>query len=163
MGSPLNLFLSLTNDCRVTLRRKHTPFIIFGSFRASYGNIPGDNGPDVSWNLRNGLVPPDRSLHNPLRRRRGAAACTDKEHVITGLLHQEEGGFAILFKGKGTRPPGAGDARGGRAQGQRVHPVLQQPPGGDGLDLAGGGGLLTAVSSRYEAKHKVISFTELVP
>ena len=42
----------------------------------------------LSWNLRNGLVPPDRSLRDTLRRRRGPAACTDKEHLITGMLPQ---------------------------------------------------------------------------
>ena len=53
-----------------------------------------------SWNLRNGLVPPDRSLRDTLWRRRGLAACTDKEHLITGMLPQE-GGFAIMLQETG--------------------------------------------------------------
>ena len=51
----------------------------------------------LSWNLRNGLVPPDRSLRDTLRRRQGPAACTDNEHLITGMLPQE-GGFAIMLQ-----------------------------------------------------------------
>ena len=54
----------------------------------------------LSWNLRNGLVPPDRSLRDTLRRRRGPAACTDKEQLITGMLPQE-GGFAIMLQETG--------------------------------------------------------------
>ena len=54
----------------------------------------------LSWNLRNGLVPPDRSLRDTLRWRRGPAACTDKEHLITGMLPQE-GGFAIMLQETG--------------------------------------------------------------
>ena len=54
----------------------------------------------LSWNLRNGLVPPDRSLRDTLRRRRGPAACTNKEHLITGMLPQE-GGFTIMLQETG--------------------------------------------------------------
>ena len=54
----------------------------------------------LSWNLRNGLIPPDRSLRDTLRRRRGPAACTDKEHLITGMLPRE-GGFAIMLQETG--------------------------------------------------------------
>ena len=54
----------------------------------------------LSWNLRNGFVPPYRSLRDTLRRRRGPAACTDKEHPITGMLPQE-GGFAIMLQETG--------------------------------------------------------------
>ena len=54
----------------------------------------------LSWNLRNGLVLPDRSLRDTLRRRQGPAACTDKEHLITGMLPQE-GGFAIMLQQTG--------------------------------------------------------------
>ena len=54
----------------------------------------------LSWNLRNGLVPPDRSLRDALWRRRGPAACTDKVHLITGMLPQE-GGFAIMLQETG--------------------------------------------------------------
>ena len=50
-----------------------------------------------SWNLRNSLVPPDWSLRDTLRRRRGPAARTDKEHLITGVLSRE-GGFAIMLQ-----------------------------------------------------------------
>ena len=42
-----------------------------------------------SWNLRNCLVPPDPFYRDTLRRRRGPAACTDKEHLINGMLPQK--------------------------------------------------------------------------
>ena len=54
----------------------------------------------LSWNLRNGLVPPDQSLPDTLYRRRGPAACNDKEHLITGMLPRE-GGFAIMLQETG--------------------------------------------------------------
>ena len=49
----------------------------------------------------------DRSHRDTLRRRRGPAACIDKEHLITGMLPRE-GGFAIMLQetrtcGSGTR------------------------------------------------------------
>ena len=54
----------------------------------------------LSWNLRYGLVPPDRSLRERLRRRQGLAACTDKEHLITSML-SHAGGFAIILQETG--------------------------------------------------------------
>ena len=50
--------------------------------------------------MRNGLLPQDRSLRDTLRQRRGPAACTNKEHLITGML-PEEGGFAIMLQETG--------------------------------------------------------------
>ena len=50
--------------------------------------------------MRNVLVPPDGSLRNSLQRRRGPAPCTDKEHVIRGMLPQE-GGVAIMVQETG--------------------------------------------------------------
>ena len=53
------------------------------------GSLQEDTADDtlwlLSWNLRNGLVPPDRSLEDTLWWRQGPAACTDKEHLISGM------------------------------------------------------------------------------
>ena len=80
--------------------------------------------------------------------------------------HATPGG-GLCRHAPGNRDPhlGAGDARGRGAPGQGVHPLLQQPAGGDGshFHLERGGGLLTAVSSKYVAEHEVLSFTEIVP
>ena len=44
-----------------------------------------------------------------------------------------------------------------------MHPLLQHPTRGDGSTSASrGGGLLTAVSSKYAAEHEVLSFTDIV-
>ena len=117
----------------------------------------------LSWNLRNGCVPPDRSLRDTLRRRRGLAACTDKEHLITGML-PEEGGFAIMLKETGIPT---------RAQEMHVAAALRDkgyiPFFSSWLAETGatstsrGGGLHTAVSSKYVAEPEVLSFTEIVP
>ena len=69
----------------------------------------------LSWNLRNGLVRPDWSLRDRLRQRRWQAACTNKEHLITGML-PKEGGFAIMLQETGIATHGA--------PGQGVHPLL---------------------------------------
>ena len=108
----------------------------------------------LSWNLRSGLVPPDRSLRDTLRQRRGPAACTDKEHLITGMLPQE-GGFAT------------------RAQEMHVAAALQDKgytaffssrlAETGATSSSRGGGLLTASSSKYVAEHEVLGFTEIVP
>ena len=117
----------------------------------------------LSWNLRNGLVPPDRSLRDTLRRRRGPAACTDKEHLITGMLPQE-GGFAIMLQETGIA-----------TRAQEMHAAAALPDKGytayfssrlaetGATSTSRGGGLLTAVSSKYVAEHEVLSFTEIVP
>ena len=115
------------------------------------------------WNLRNGLVPPDRSLRDTLRRRQGPAACTDKEDLITGMLPQE-GGFATMLQETGIAT---------RAQEMHVAAALRDkgytPFFSSRLAETGatstsrGGGLLTAVSSKYVAEHEVLSFTEIVP
>ena len=54
----------------------------------------------LSWDLRNSLVPADKSRRDTLRRPRGPAACTAKEYLITGMLSQE-GGFAIMLQETG--------------------------------------------------------------
>ena len=117
----------------------------------------------LSWNLRNGLVPPDRSLRDTLRRRRGPAACTDKGHLITGMLPRE-GAFAIMLQETGIAT---------RAQEMHVAAALRDkgytPFFSSRLAEKGatstsrGGGLLTAVSSKYVAEHELLSFTETVP
>ena len=131
------------------------------------GSLQEDTADDalwlLSWNLRNGLVPPDWSLRDALRRRREPAACTDKEHLITGMLPQE-GGFAIMLQETGIAT---------RAQEMHVAAALRDkgytPFFSSRLaetaatSTSRGGGLLTAVSSKYVAEHEVLSFTEIVP
>ena len=117
----------------------------------------------LSWNLRNGLVQPDRSLRDTLRRRRGPAACTDKEHLISGMLPQE-GGFAIMLQETGiaTRAQTKHVAAALRDKGYT--PFFSMRLGETGAtSTSRGGGLLTAVSSKYVAEHEVLSFTEIVP
>ena len=117
----------------------------------------------LSWNLRNGLVPPDRSLQDTLRRRRGPAACTDKEHLITGMLPQE-GGFAIMLQEMGiaTRAQEMHVAAALRDKGYTAFFSSRLAETG-ATSTSRGGGLLTAVSSKYVAEHEVLSFTENVP
>ena len=74
------------------------------------------------------------------------------------------GGLCHHAPGNRDRHPGTGDARGRGTPGQGVHPLLQQPAGGDWANSTSrGGGLLTAVSSKYVAEHEVLSFTEIIP
>ena len=110
----------------------------------------------LSWNLRNGLVPPDRSLRDTLRRRRGPAACTDKEHLITGMLPQE-GGFAIMLQETGiaTRVQEMHVAAALRDKGYTAFLSSQLAETG-ATSTPRGGGLLTAVSSKYVAEHEVL-------
>ena len=117
----------------------------------------------LSWNLRNGLVPPDRSLRDTLRRHRGPAACTDKEHLITGMLPQE-GGFAIMLQETGiaTRAQEMHVAAALRDKGYTAFFSSRLAETGATF-TSRGGGLLTAVSSKYVAEHEVLSFTEIVP
>ena len=117
----------------------------------------------LSWNLRNGLVPPDRSPRDTLRRRRGPAACTDKEHLITGMLPQE-GGFAIMLQETGiaTRAQEMHVAAALRDKGYTAFFSSRLAETG-ATSTSRGGGLLTAVSSKYVAEHEVLSFTEIVP
>ena len=117
----------------------------------------------LSWNLRNGLVPPDRSLRDTLRRRRGPAACTDKEHLITGMLPQE-GGFAIMLQETGiaTRAQEMNVAAALRDKGYTAF-FSSRLAETEATSTSRGGGLLTAVSSKYVAEHEVLSFTEIVP
>ena len=117
----------------------------------------------LSWNLRNGHVPPDRSLRDTLRRRRGPAACTDKEHLITGMLPQE-GGFAIMLQETriATRAQEMHVAAALRDKGYTAFFSSRLAETG-ATSTSRGGGLLTAVSSKYVAEHEVLSFTEIVP
>ena len=117
----------------------------------------------LSWNLRNGLVPPDWSLRDTLQRRQGLAACTDKEHLITCMLPRE-GGFAIMFQETGIA-----------VRAQEMHLAAALRDKGDtpffssrlaetgAASASSGGCLLTAVSSKYVAEHVVLSVTEIVP
>ena len=117
----------------------------------------------LSWNLRNGLVPPDRSLRDTLRRRWGPAPCTDKEHLITGMLLQE-GGFAIMLQETGiaTRAQEMHVAAALRDKGYTAFFSSRLAETG-ATSTSRGGGLLTAVSSKYVAEHEVLSFREIVP
>ena len=116
-----------------------------------------------SWNLRNGFVPPDRSLRDTLRRRWGPAACTDKEHLITGMLPKEEG-FAIMLQETGiaTRAQEMHVAAALRDKGYTAFFSSRLAETG-ATSTSRGGGLLTAVSSKYVAEQEVLSFTEIVP
>ena len=111
----------------------------------------------TSWNLRNGLVPPDRSLRDTLWRPRGPAACTDKEHLITGMLPRE-GGFDIMLQETGivTRAHEMHVAAALRDKGYTPFFSSQLAETG-ATSTSRGGGLLTAVSSKYVAEHEVLS------
>ena len=108
-------------------------------------------------------VPPDRFLRDTLRRRRGPAACTDKERLITGMLSQE-GGFAIMLQETGIAT---------RAQEMHMDAALldkgctpffsSRLAETKATSTSRGQGLLTAVSSKYVAEHEELSFTEMVP
>ena len=86
----------------------------------------------------------------------------DKEHLITGMLPQE-GGFAIMLQETGIAT---------RAQEMQVAAALRNkgytPYFSSRLAETGatstsrGGGLLTAVSSKYVAEQEVLSFTEIL-
>ena len=117
----------------------------------------------LSWNLRNGLVTPDRSLQDTLRRRQGAAACTDKKHLITGMLPRE-GGFAIMLQETGIAR-WAQEMHVAAALGDKGYtPFFSSRLADTGAtSTSRGGGLLIAVSSKYVAEHEVLSFTEIVP
>ena len=117
----------------------------------------------LSWNLRNSLVPPNRSSRDTLWPRRGPAACTDKEHLITGMLPQE-GGFAIMLQETGiaTRAQEMHVAAALRDKGYTAFFSSRLAETG-ATSTSRGGGLLTTVSSKYVAEHEVLSFTEIVP
>ena len=117
----------------------------------------------LSWNLRNGLIPPDRSLRHTLRRRRGPAACTDKEHLITGMLPRE-GGFAIMLQETGIATRAQEMHVAAALRDKRYTPFFSSRLAQTGVtSTSRGGGLLTAVSSKYVAEHEALSFTEIVP
>ena len=128
---------------------------------------PGGQGEDalwlLSWNLRNGLVPPDRSLRDTLRRRRGPAACTDKEHLITSMLPQE-GGFAIMLQDTGIATRAHEMHVAAALRGKGCTPFFSSQLAKTGAtSTSRGGGLHTAVSSKYVAEHEVLNFTEIFP
>ena len=117
----------------------------------------------LSWNLRNGLVPPDRSLQDTLWRRRGPAACTDKEHLITGMLPQE-GGFAIMLQETGIASQAQEMHVAAALRDKRYTAFFSSRLAETGAtSTSRRAGLLTAVSSKYVAEHEVLSFTEIVP
>ena len=103
-------------------------------------------------------VPPG---HTPAAQ--GPAACTDKEHLITGMLPQE-GGFAIMLQETGiaTRAQEMHVAAALRDKGYTAYFSSRLAETG-ATSTSRGGGLLTAVSSKYVAEHEVLSFTEIVP
>ena len=117
----------------------------------SRGGGAGDALLLLSWNLRNGLVPLDLSLQDTVRRRRGPAACTDKEPLITGIPPQE-GCFAFMLEETGIAT---------RAQDMHVAAPLRDKgytpffssrlAETEATSTSRGGGLLTAVSSKYVA------------
>ena len=97
----------------------------------------------LSWNLRNGLVPPDRSLRDTLGRRRWPAACSDKEHLITGMLPQQ-GCLAIMRQETGiaTRAQGMHVALALRDKGYTPffsNRLAETGSNSTQLDIAGGG------------------------
>ena len=74
------------------------------------------------------------------------------------------GGLCHHAPGNRDRHPGAGDARGCGAPGQGVHPFFSSRQAETGAtSTSRGGGLLTAVSSKYVAEHEVLILTEIVP
>ena len=91
------------------------------------------------------------------------AACTDKEHLITGMLPRE-GGFAIMLQETGiaTRAQENHVAAVPRDKGHTPFFCTRLAETG-ATSTSRGGGLLTAVSSKYVAEHEVLSFTEIVP
>ena len=105
-------------------------------------------------------VPPGHAPAAP-----GAGGCTDKEHLITGMLPRE-GGFAIMLQETGIAS---------RAQEMHVAAALRNKgytpffgsrlaeTGATSTSRGGGEGFLTAVSSKYVAEHEVLSLTENVP
>ena len=113
--------------------------------------------------MRNGLVPPDRSLQNTLRRRRGAGACTEKEQLITGMLPQE-GGFAIMLQETGIATRAQEMQVAAELRDKGYNPFFSSQLAETGAtSTSREGGLLTAVSSKYVAEHEVLSFTENCP
>ena len=125
------------------------------------GNPKGESQPYCTMQLE--PPKPDRSLRDTLRRRRGPAACTDKEHLITGTLPRE-GGFAIMLQETGIATQ-AQEMHVAAALGDKGYtPFFSSRPAETGATTTSrGGGHLTAVSSKYVAEHEVLSFTEIVP
>ena len=114
-------------------------------------------------NLRIGLVPPDRSLRDTLWRRQGPAACTDKEHLITGMLPRE-GGFAIMLQERGIATWAQEMHVAAALRDKGYTPFFSSRLAETGATSSSrGGGLLTAVSSKYVAEHEVLRFTKIVP
>ena len=117
----------------------------------------------LSWNLRHGLDPPDWSPRDTLRRGRWPADCTDKDHLITGMLPRE-GGFAIMLQETGIATRAQEMHVAAALRDRRYTPFFSSRLAETGATSTWrGGGLLTAVSSKYVAEHEVLSFTEIVP
>ena len=66
------------------------------------------------------------------RRRPSPTKSTSSRHATPG------GGLCHIAPGNGDHHASQGDSRCRGTQGQRVHPLFQHPPAGDGLNLAGG-------------------------
>ena len=94
---------------------------------------------------------------------RAPAACTDKEHLIIGKLPQE-GGFAIMLQETGIATRAQEMLVAAALRDKRYTPFFSSRLAETGAtSTSRGGGLLTAVSSKYVAEHEVLSFTEMVP
>ena len=111
----------------------------------------------LSWNLRNGLVLPDLSFRHTLRRRRGPAACTDREHFIPGMLPKKRG-FTVMLQETGMAT-GAQEMRVVAALRDEGYITLISSHLVETGTTSRGGRLLTAVSSKYVAENEVLSFT----
>ena len=93
-----------------------------------------------------------------LRRRRGPAACIDKEHLITGMLPQE-GGFAIMLQETGIATRVQEMHVAAALRDKRYTPFFSSRLAETGATSTSRG----AVSSKYVAEHEVLSFTDIVP
>ena len=98
-----------------------------------------------------------------LWRRRGTAACTDKEDLITGMLPRE-GSFAIMLQETGIATRAQEMHLAAELWDKGYTPFFSSRLAETGAtSTSRGEGLLTAVSSKYVAEHRVLSFTEIVP
>ena len=104
-----------------------------------------------------GPVSPGHTTTTP-----GRAACTDKEYLITGMLPQE-GGFAIMLEETGIAMLPQEMHVAAALWDKGYTPFFSNPLAETGATSTSRGvGLLTAVSSKYVAEHKVLSITKLV-
>ena len=76
----------------------------------------------------------------------------------------QEGGFAIMLRETGIATPAQEMHVAAALQDKGYTPFFSSPVAETGSNSTWrGGGLLTAVSSKYVAEHEVLSLTELVP